>query len=487
MRFILSLLMLCAMLAAPPAMAQVASGLVATPRALPVASSATNRPFLAAGQAAQPVNLAAASYVEEEFVISGLASLYGWGATPADPVTASEAGAPYTTRLLLRRPSEARRFSGRVIVELLDAAQGYDSAPLWGLSHAYFLARGDVWVGVTLMPDAVAALQRFDPVRYAALAVAPAQPADCTPATAHSDLAWDIIAQTGALLRSSSKENPLLLFEPRQLIVAGYSQAGNQVVTYANALHEQLRLGGGGPVYDGFLVAASEPLSAPISGCAAPLAEGDARHAVLPRDVPFVAVMTQADVGRQRTSPRDDSDDAGDEYRRYEIAGSAHPALPAGQPAAADLAIAGFDADEPRCAEPRNDFPLDLALNAIWRQYHERLAAGTPMNREPRIETDSSGMPLRDDSGNVRGGWRLPQIELPLAVYANDAASHYPCSLAGSVQRYDGSKLKQLHGSRGEYLRRFQAAVDAAVQARRLTPEDAAALKASLAKAVPAF
>ncbi|MGC4029514.1 MAG: alpha/beta hydrolase domain-containing protein [Steroidobacteraceae bacterium] len=496
MRFFLFLLL--SLLAVPlSAGAQAASGLVSTPRAALLPVSATNRPLLAADHAAQPVNLAAAGYVEEEYAVSGLAAVYDWGATPADPVTVRTAGVPWTTRMLLRRPQDAKKFSGRVIVELLDATPRHDTAPLWGLSQAHFMAGGDVWVGLTVDPAAAAALQRFDPVRYAALSLGPAQAPDCRNAAdaAQGGLAWDIIAQTGALLRSSSKENPLLLFEAHRIIAAGYARAGSEVMTYANALHALLRLGGGEPVYDGFLAASAGSGEVLINPCAAPLDAADPRRAVLPRDVPFVAVAMQTDLDLPSARHQDDSDEPGREYRRYEIAGATDAVLPAGQPAAADLALAGFDAaGESGCTEARSDFPAGLAFDAIWRQYRERLAAGTPMSREPRIETDSSGAPLRDASGNVRGGWRLPQIELPLAAYGSagaarrdEVASHSPCSPVDSLQRYDAARLKQLYGGRGDYLRRFQVAVDAAVQARRLTPEDAAALKASLAKAVPAF
>ena len=65
-----------------------------------MAVSATNRPFLAADQAQLPVDLARTGYVEEEeYQLSGLANIYQWGATPADPVTVRDAGVPYVTRI----------------------------------------------------------------------------------------------------------------------------------------------------------------------------------------------------------------------------------------------------------------------------------------------------------------------------------------------------------------------------------------------------
>lgn len=453
---IVSLLLLSGLVAAAvPAAAQDA--LVPTPRATPVSISPTNRPFLAADHAVQPANLAAAGFIEEEYLVSGLAGTYAWGATAQDPVKVQVQGVPWTTRLLLRRPKDAKKFSGRVVVEVLDAGSGHDTAPLWGASHARFMAGGDAWVGLTVAPGAVAALQRFDPVRYAALAVPAGQADSCQPVASAEEggLAWDIIAQTAALLRSSSKENPLLQFQANEVIASAGGSAGDALITYSNALHDLVRLGGGAPMYDGYLAVVDGAGSAPINPCAPALAETDPRRGVMPRDVPFVAVMAEAQPGIQP--------DASDtDYRLYQIAGAAGPLLQdTGRPAVADLAIAGVAADS--CADAQSASVWSLALNAIWQQLQERLAAGTPMNGAP-------------------GAWRLPPVELPLADQPQSS-----CSSGALAQRYDAVKLKQLYGSRGEYLRRFQSAVDAAVQERRLTIEDGAALKSSTAKAVPAF
>jgi hypothetical protein len=52
------------------------------------------------------------------------------------------------------------------------------------------------------------------------------------------------------------------------------------------------------------------------------------------------------------------------------------------------------------------------------------------------------------------------------------------------MRRLDSAELKALYGSRTEYLRRYNAAVDQAVTDRWLVPADAAALK-SLAARTP--
>jgi hypothetical protein len=450
------------------------SVLVPTPRAKLLATSATNRPFLAAARAQQPVDLAARGYAETELLLRGSANTYDWAPAGSEEVVVPRAaGQRYVTRLLVRRPVDAGKFSGRVIVELLDPVAQRDSAPLWGLSNEHFLRRGDVWVGVTIGAGAVAALQKFDAVRYRDLVLS-VQDSGCTAAGgADAGLVWDAIAQAGALLRSSSKENPLLDLNPQRLIVAGHAEAGGYVTTFANAMHRHLRLGDDAPVFDGYLTA-SPGAAVAINKCVPALAAGDPRLAVMPRRVPFVVVTVQGDAARGSLR-RADSDAAADVFRLFEIAGVPGMApFAAGMPAAADLAIVGSTQPVAACRDPRSDFPLGLAFNAVWQQFDDLLLQKLPMINAPRIEMDSNG--------NALGGWRLPQVDLPLARYARESA----CA-SGSMQRFDVTKLTSLYRSRAEYLRRFNAAVEQAVQGRRLVKEDGDALKTAMSRGLPAF
>jgi len=53
--------------------------------------------------------------VEEEFILSGNANVYDWATDGSLSVKMEKA--PYTTRILVRRPARASRFSGNVVVE----------------------------------------------------------------------------------------------------------------------------------------------------------------------------------------------------------------------------------------------------------------------------------------------------------------------------------------------------------------------------------
>ena len=69
--------MLFSIVVAPLALAAEPQ-LVPTPRAQRLPISITNRPFLAAAQAQQPVDLAARGYLEAELLVSGYANVYDW-------------------------------------------------------------------------------------------------------------------------------------------------------------------------------------------------------------------------------------------------------------------------------------------------------------------------------------------------------------------------------------------------------------------------
>src|SRR5690242_7543315 len=79
-------------------------------------------------------DLTALGYVVEEFFLSGSAASYKltgarnndgrWHAQP-------DAQAPFTTRVVACRPSEASRFNGSVVVEWLNVSGGLDAPPDW--------------------------------------------------------------------------------------------------------------------------------------------------------------------------------------------------------------------------------------------------------------------------------------------------------------------------------------------------------------------
>jgi hypothetical protein len=121
------------------------------------------------------MNLSSLGYVEEEFFVSGRANVYDWG---PDGLSVKTPNAPYTTRILVRRPTDASRFSGSVIVELGHAPNGVDFPMMWAWAYQYILEHGDAYVLITMSPAAAQALQKFNPTRYASISWANPNPTE---------------------------------------------------------------------------------------------------------------------------------------------------------------------------------------------------------------------------------------------------------------------------------------------------------------------
>ncbi len=139
--------------------------------------------------------------------MNGRARVFDWG-DKAKPTVLAEG--PYVTRILVRRPKDPRRFNGTVIVEPLNPSEDVDLPIMWAESYRQLIADGYAWVGVTIKPNTIAALKRFDPKRYAAVSMPSpfAKPACASadinawsrPTTTADEtgLAWDMLSQTSA-------------------------------------------------------------------------------------------------------------------------------------------------------------------------------------------------------------------------------------------------------------------------------------------------
>ena len=102
---------------------------------LPVTSyPVASYPFGAADHQQVPQDLHKIGYVEEEYLASGKANVYSWPAP--GPAVVRTPGAPYTTRVLVRRPANPARFSGTVIVEILNPSNAFDLNIGWGARPA---------------------------------------------------------------------------------------------------------------------------------------------------------------------------------------------------------------------------------------------------------------------------------------------------------------------------------------------------------------
>src|SRR3954471_14479631 len=84
--------------------------------------------------------LAAHGYIEEEFFIDGHANRYN---TPAQTTgTIIDSDHPYKTRIVVRRPADAKRFNGTVLVEWYNVTNGFDAENMWFFAWEHMLRAG---------------------------------------------------------------------------------------------------------------------------------------------------------------------------------------------------------------------------------------------------------------------------------------------------------------------------------------------------------
>jgi Alpha/beta hydrolase domain len=411
-------------------------------------------------------NVAAVGYVAEEYFLSGRTNIYRPVSMADAPDVASrdnikDLGArdfsrqilksdqPFTTRLIVYRPSEVRHFSGNVIVESLHPTGG-GSSLAWNTLHSFFVANGDAYVGVQ-HPLTIAGLKAADADRYGALTAD-----DATQL-------WGMLAQTGAAIKIGVAGSPLRGYGVRHVMLTGYSYTGVATATFANYHHLESKLADGRNVFDAYL----------------PMA--DAQY-VRPLDVPVMRLNTQSDYNGFGGLNNRRSDD--NRYRHYEVAGAAHVALPppadaAVAPAPAKLVAAPgqphFSAAECQAGFPKgsrpNDFPLYLVQAAMFANMYEWLDTGRAPPPSAHIETKPDGSTLLDEWGNAKGGVRLPQVSVPVATYG--VGSGAACLLFGYTDPFPAARLQMLYGDHRGYLAKVQRSVDGLLADRLILPSGA--------------
>ena len=469
------------------------SGLPTVSRPLPV--TPRSYPFSAAAHQAVPVDLAAFGYVETEHLVRGRAQVYD----RAGQAVRVLGEGPYTTRILVRRPKDPRRFNGTVVVEPFNPSDGVDLPIMWAESYRQLMAGGYAWVGVTIKPNTIAALRRFDPRRYAAVGMPnpfarprcsaaeinswsrPTTPADET------GLAWDMLSQVGAVLKSRSAANPIP-WPVKRLYMTGQSQTAGYARTYAAFFAGRARGPSGGPLYDGYLYSGSPPWQVPLNQCLGDLKPGDPRLITPAVGVPVIEIFTQGDMGTNIATRRPDADAAADRFRRYEIAAAPHVDPWEGRSFAADADMqrAGMrdDRQARQACEPKDvaatDFPNRYVFDAALRNLDRWVRQGEPAPRGRPLQLASNG-PFRPDRGfvldgygNAAGGVRMPVVEVPTARWVGAKSGPFVCLFEGYKRPFGSAELRRLYPSHQAYVAKVAASVARLERQRWLTPEDGA-------------
>jgi hypothetical protein len=451
----------------------------------------TGKPALLLGA----YDLAPLGYQVEEFFLSGSATgfvLIGpptsdgvWRATP-------DAKARYKTRAVVVRPSEPAKFNGTVLVEWLNVTSGRDMPVDWMVAHREILRRGYTHVALSAQAVGVeggasvmgmdAPLRKLDPARYAAL---------CHPGDA---FAYDIFSQAGAALKAPNASGMLGSLKPERVIAMGESQSAGFLTTYVNAVDRHA------PVYDGFFIHSRFGSPALLDGVRTEDSSmlSDVRFRPDLR-APVLALITETDlIGARLPGYHAARQPDNVHLRVWELAGAAHAdgyffngaftdngALSSEQLAAAfwpAQAVPGGLLAKPYNPGVPHHYVAEAAISALDRWLRTgRPPASTPLialtepseaGSKPSLQTDVHGI--------AKGGIRTPWTEVPtMRLSGVGNSGSFVGHLVGIGEPFDKATLVTLYpGGKDDYLRRFAAALDQAIAAGHLLPQDRAEILA---------
>lgn len=419
-------------------------------------------------------DLAARGYAEHEYVARGRALRYLSDDLPGDGrVVATEAGsADFATRVLVRRPTTPGPVT--LVVEWLNVSSGDDAAPDYTYLAEEILRRGHVWVGVSAQYVGVEGgravvptgdgstapangLKARDPERYGALA--------------HPGDAYCYGIFTAVTEALASPGQPLDGFDVTSRIAVGESQSAFALTTYVNAVQPLTGC------FDAFLVHSRGSAPLPLGEVGTGIDLDQVRH--LPASTirtdgttPVIVLETETDVLSPRLHYWQARQPDAPLLRVWEVAGSAH----------ADRWQIGEFEEFLGCPDPVNTGQQAYAARAALRWLETWSAGGDPAPPAPPLDLDPTD-PLRfnlDHVGNVTGGVRLPCVQAPAQVLTGLAApgASIICSLFGRTLPIDETVLRDLYDGPVGYLAAYEQAVEAAVLAGFLLPEDADAVLA---------
>jgi hypothetical protein len=449
----------------------------------PVVTHAPGTPKLLLGS----YDIADLGYIDDEYFVAGTACAYApverlgadghWTAAPSG-------SAEYTIRIVVLKPADAAQFNGTAVVEWLNVSGGIDAPAIWFMAHRELVRRGYTYVAVSAQQVGIEggaslgmdmSLKKQDPERYWRLN---------HPEDAYS---YDIFSQVGRLVRDATGPDALGMLKPEYVVAVGESQSAMFLTSYVNAVDPLAQ------VYDGFLIHSRFGPAAPLDGTSI-FAQPDATapRAVKFRTdlrVPLLTVLTETDVvGGVRPGAYLARQPDTERLRTWEIPGTAHAdnytiqvsRIDSGFAPLEELVAAYAPTDTLMGQQlphfinfaPQHHYVLQAAIAGL----HDWIRGGAAPATVPGLElTDTDPpRPVLDEHGLATGGVRTPWVDVPIARTSGIGTAESPLShLFGSGERFDTSTVARLYpGGAADYLERFTASLDAAIQSGFLLPAD---------------
>jgi hypothetical protein len=412
---------------------------------------------------ANPSNLAANGYMEQEFFASGTATAFKATSMPSNGKwkIAPTTTASYRTRIIVRRPESAARFNGTVVVEWMNVSDG-ESAPDWDYLNPELMSDGYAYVAVSaqaegvnggkpILGSPVTGLVGSEPARYGTLH----HPGD--------QYSLDMFAQIARAVGAHST-SALGNLHPKHMVGVGESQSAFYLTTFADALQPLTH------TFEGIFIHSRGGGGAPLSG---PLESKKGPSNLRIRTdlgIPVFMSETQTDLIALGYGPAQQPNTRW--IRTWELAGTSH----------ADAFIVGPAASSLGCTSPVNDGPQHYLVQSGFAAFMRWVLKGTPPLSPPPFRL-SSTKPVTlalDDHGNVIGGVRTPAVDVPVSTLSGAApkGASALCSLFGSTIAFTPQVLVSLYQTKSHYLALYTASLDKAIKQGFILQADRAALLA---------
>ena len=458
-----------------------------------IPTTETSKPFAAA---AEKCCFDKIGYIEDEYFQTGTADVY---AEKEDhsvfPIFES---APYTTRVIIRRPADVTKFSGNVVLEILNASANIDIDRMWVNSWPFFTRNGDIFVGISSKGHVVDSMKQFDPERYAPINWNNPMPDREIPDEVKNGvfkflpqyevgLFWDMLRDLARLLKCDCEMNPLREYGKIHLYLTGWSQSTSYVCRYVRSFAPLEKE----PLFDGYYNGGGSGIGrlAPINNAhPSNMGNTEPHSDILGTPQPFMAVNTESE--NCRAFWYGDFDEPDFKFRTWQIAGTSHDSkynlvdyygeedLKMLEGLGIYNGYYGVDGDA-------LDTPYEPVFSAAWKALYNWVRKGIPAPHAPKIETTYSFTPkpgisiayadnLKDALGNCRGGIRIPYVVYPTARISRTStrANGRLNGAFGKVNPYSPEFLKELYGSLENYAKLVDAEYTRCVAQGFLLEED---------------
>lgn len=461
-------------------------------RVIPVTE--TSEPFAAAEKICHFKEI---GYVEEEYFLTGEANIYQEGENHSAKILYYNA--PYTTRILVRRPVLPKKFSGNVVLEILNSSAGFDIDRMWVNSWPFFTRNGDVYVGITSKGNVVDSLIQWDQKRYSLINWKNPHPERKIPENIPTNgpfsflpqyemgLFWDMLIDCATLLKSKNEQNPLKGFPDRHLYLTGWSQSGFYIARYLATFHDP-----NNSLFEGFLSAGSTAGLMPLNSYEKTGSifgtPGIPAGNMMGTRQPTIAVNTESE--NRVANWVGDFDEPGFKFRTYQIAASSHDSKHSivdyyNRNGCNPLRRIGRGNGFTPADGDLLDYPYHFIFNAAFHHLYCWAREGIPAPHAPKIETrvafkestDAFGSYLEnciDAFGNCKGGIRTPAVDYPTGKYTSFSTDDQGKVNAtfGKVNPFSPDLLKNLYGTLENYRKLVEKGADDMLAKGFLLPED---------------